>query len=526
MKKNKFRKFGTHFIDYTTLIISKMNNGLWLGLIALGCTIAYFVVLSLYVIHSKQYPGLLTALLVLIAVYLLISIVFFFRYAHLCKKILWIKCLDKEQINFEVLRNAQYEILSWIIGLDISCLILFIISNILSVQVSHFQNYFTLGFLLVFFFSSISQWILIVSTARKNSTPFSLIYQYFIATFENEPELIKSTKNFTILCQCSGFKYTYLEKIMDATYWVANFMWIYIISALIGTSFTTGGSFEIVIPIIDLLSYFGPYLFLFYVHSMMMNEKGILGSFKLLRVNNEAYDGYLYQWLMNIKKHFLTYSVYYKQENIFYWCINEKDEDLHPQLNLLFRGYKYLKISFKYSENTSAGNINTINITNITSDFNVIKLQEPPIFSLNNLFSLPILVFFILSKVNAVKFYYWLKKFNFKINTRQFVIDNLNIFKNAQVYLQYDKQKHELFVSSLKKLKKDPNPQLHEVLFITKKRLSKVIHSMYDYITQPCINPLFTNNLNNLPKQTFICIINNYQTFFGKIKLLSENFRK
>ncbi|MBO7084822.1 hypothetical protein J6W20_02750 [bacterium] len=49
------------------------------------------------------------------------------------------------------------------------------------------------------------------------------------------------------------------------------------------------------IPIIDLLSYFGPYLFLFYIHSMMMNEKRILTSFKLLRINNEAYDGYLYQ---------------------------------------------------------------------------------------------------------------------------------------------------------------------------------------------------------------------------------------
>lgn len=109
---------------------------------------------------------------------------------------------------------------------------------------------------------------------------------------------------------------------------------------------------------------------------------------------------------MNIKKHFLTYSVYYKQENIFYWCINEKDEDLHPQLNLLFGGYKYLKIVFKYSENTSAGNINTLNIFNITNDFNLIKLQEPPVLPLNNLFSLQILVFFILSKVNAIKFYH------------------------------------------------------------------------------------------------------------------------
>ena len=522
MKKTKFKKFGTHFIDYTTLIISKVNNGLWLGLIALGCTIAYFAVLSLYVIHSKEYPGLLTALLVLIALYLLISIVFFFRYVHLCKKILWIKYLDKEQIDYKTVRSAQYEILSWIIGLDISCLIFFIISNILSVQVSDFQNYFTLGFLLVFFFSSISQWILIVSTARKNSTPFSMIFQYFIATYDNEPELIRSIKDFTILCQYSGFKYTYLEKIMDATYWVANFMWIYIISALIGTSFTTGGSFEIVIPVIDLLSYFGPYLFLFYIHTMMMSEKSILTSFKLLRVNNEAYDGYLYQWLMNIKKHFLAYSVYYKQENIFYWCINEKDEDLHPQLNLLFGGYKYLKIVFKYSENTSAGNINTINISNITSEFNLIKLQEPPILPLKNLFSLPILVFFILSKINAIKFYYWLKRYNFKINTKKYVIDNLNIFKNAQVYLQYNKETKEFMVTSLKKLKKDPDHEMHEVLFITKKRLSKVIHSAYDYFTQPCINPLFTNNVNNLPKQTFICIINNYQTFFSKIKLLSQ----
>lgn len=98
----------------------------------------------------------------------------------------------------------------------------------------------------------------------------------------------------------------------------------------------------------------------------------------------------------------------------------------------------------------------------------------------------------------------------------------MNIFKNAQVYLQYNKQNKEFFVTSLKKLKKDSNQELHEVLFITKKRLSKVIHSAYDYITQPCINPLFVNSINNLPKQTFICIIDNYQTFFGKIKLLSE----
>ena len=92
--------------------------------------------------------------------------------------------------------------------------------------------------------------------------------------------------------------------------------------------------------------------------------------------------------------------------------------------------------------------------------------------------------------------------------------------------MQYDKITNEFYVTSLKKLKKDPDHEMHEVLFITKKRLSKVIHSAYDYITQPCINPLFTNNVHNLPKQTFICIINNYQTFFRKIKLLSQSFKK
>lgn len=92
--------------------------------------------------------------------------------------------------------------------------------------------------------------------------------------------------------------------------------------------------------------------------------------------------------------------------------------------------------------------------------------------------------------------------------------------------MQYNQNTNEFYVTSLKKLKKDPNQEMHEVLFITKKRLSKVIHSAYDYITQPCINPLFTNNVYNLPKQTFICIINNYQTFFGKIKLLSQTIKK
>ncbi|MBO6021918.1 hypothetical protein J6P59_01675 [bacterium] len=39
---------------------------------------------------------------------------------------------------------------------------------------------------------------------------------------------------------------------------------------------------------IDLLSYFGPYFFLFYVRSMMVKEKDTLSGFKLLRIINDT----------------------------------------------------------------------------------------------------------------------------------------------------------------------------------------------------------------------------------------------
>ena len=142
-------------VNYNDLIVNKARNTQWLFLISTIFVISYFVIIALYVIHSKEYPVLLTVFIVLTAIFILIPFAFFFRYNYLSKKILGIEFKEINNFHFTKVKKAQIEIIIWTIISNITCFSLFVISNFLSVKVSHFQNYFTMGFLLEFFFSSI-----------------------------------------------------------------------------------------------------------------------------------------------------------------------------------------------------------------------------------------------------------------------------------------------------------------------------------------------------------------------------------
>lgn len=510
-------------VNYNDLIVNKARNTQWLFLISTIFVISYFVIIALYVIHSKEYPVLLTVFIVLTAIFILIPFAFFFRYNYLSKKILGIEFKEINHFYFNKVKKAQIEIIIWTIISNITCFSLFVISNFLSVKVSHFQNYFTMGFLLVFFFSSIFVWVVIILNCRKNSTLFSVIIQFFISTFENKPDLIKNPNNFTILCQYNGFKYEFLEKVLNGTYWVSNFMWIYIISALIGTAFATDGPVESLISVIDLLSYFGPYFFLFYVRSMMVKEKDTLSGFKLLRIINDTKINNIYIWLVNIQKHFSEHSVYYKRNNTFYWCMRTYNQNVYINNYYLYRLYKYFKVDFTYYENISDGFIDTLRISDITNQFdldnNFVDEQQ---FNFVDFKTKNIIGLFILSKKNAVYFLNEINKYKLLINYNQFFIDNFTSISHSKIFLYFDHEKEKFQVIPHKLLNIKTKEGINLILFFSQAKLHKIMNNYYKFSFDFTINPFEQKMIEQLPKQTYLCSIKNFTHFFKKVSKIAN----
>lgn len=474
----------------------------------------YFIVLAMYIVHNENYPPLEIAFIALVALLIILPIIFFLRYNHLAKKILNFHWKVGNSLKLSFIRYKQYEVLAWIIIINLICLILFIISNIIAASAES-DNFFTIYFMLTFFFASFVEWAVITMNVRGNSTVFSVIFLFFEYTYEKENELIKSSNDFTILCQYAGFKYKYLEKIMNATYWISNFVWIYIISDLVGTSFTVESLNADLTSVIDLVCYLGPYLFLYYINMTIHSEKDNLSALKILNIKAETND-YFFRWLVNVKKYFLKNSVFYKRENISYWSFRDFDPSNYKNSYQLYSLYKIYSFNFTYYGDLSIGNVDSLSITDISNEFTNTLTASNEILDFKQLREQKVIFFFYLSWFRAFFFYSSISK-KLMVSNKKQLWKNLFFSIKPKIYMSFDADTKEFKIIPHNKLKFTNSSEYKEIWFFNKNALRYLFSVYYETAIQHCINPMISKTKNSVTSQAYICPIKSYSDFFSKI---------